>query len=65
MIKSKALYYGLKKLETPIKIEISYEWNDTNDELVDKLISKLPKFIEKQARRIKNERAKKIHHRTD
>ena len=52
MINTKTLLYGTKK-QVALKIEISYEWNDKNDELVDKIIEKLPKFIEKQSRKIK------------
>ena len=46
MINKKTLLFGNK--ETTLKIEISYEWNDNNDELVNKIIEKLPKFIDKQ-----------------
>jgi len=52
MINKKTLLYGMKN-KTALRIEISYEWNDKNDELVDKIIKKLPKFIEKVGRRYK------------
>lgn len=52
MINKKTLLYGTKK-QVALKIEISYEWNDKNDELVEKIIKKLPKFIEKQTKGLK------------
>lgn len=63
MINKKVLCYGTKKEHIPLKITIEYEWINDNDEFVDKLVSKLPKFIEKQARRIKNGRTKKVFNR--
>ena len=52
IINKKILCYGTEN-KIPLKIEISYEWNDENDELVDKIIKKMPKFIEKQTKGLK------------
>ena len=50
MINEKVLLYGTKKEKIALKIKIQYEWNDDNDELVDKIIKNLPTFIEKQTK---------------
>ena len=50
MIITKTLLYGTKRNHIPLRITIEYEWNDDNDELIEKIVKNLPNFIEMQAK---------------
>lgn len=49
MVNRKLLIYGSEN-HVVLKIEISYEWSNGNDELVDSIIEKLPNFIDSEER---------------